>query len=50
MENQSIVNSPERSPRTKWEEMFRAAGSSEKDEFLFVPVDTSEFDRKEWSW
>jgi len=42
--------SPERSPRARWEEKFRAAGTSEKDEFLFEPVDANEFDHKEWGW
>ena len=34
VENQSIIISSERSSRAAWEEQFRAAGTSGKDELL----------------
>jgi antitoxin MazE len=50
VENQSIIISPERSPRAGWEEKFHAAGTSEADEPLLNSVSPNEFDRKEWRW
>jgi len=50
VENQSIIISPERSPRTGWEDKFRAAGTSEADEHLLDSAGSNEFDHKEWRW
>jgi antitoxin MazE len=50
VENQSIIISSERSPRAGWDEQFRAAGTSTKDELLLDSTGLSEFDRKEWHW
>jgi len=49
VENERLIISPERLPRRGWEEKFRAAGSSVKDEHLLEKIG-NEFDRKEWRW
>ena len=34
----------------EWEELFRAAGPSAGDEALLEPLQTNDFDRKDWNW
>jgi antitoxin MazE len=50
LDGDRLVISPGRSPCEGWDEIFRAAGSSEKDELLLEPSAPSEFDRSEWEW
>jgi antitoxin MazE len=50
VENECLIISPERLPRAGWEEQFRAAGPSTKDEQLLGTVGMNDFDRKEWRW
>jgi hypothetical protein len=37
-------------PRERWDEAFRAAGSSTHDELLLDCVGGNAFDREEWEW
>ena len=50
VDNNCLVISPAHRPRHGWEEAFRAAVSSHRDEFLLEDVGPSDFDRKEWRW
>jgi antitoxin MazE len=50
VDNRCLVISPKRSSRQGWAEAFRAAGSSEHDEFLLEGAAPNEFDREEWQW
>ncbi|MGH9529411.1 MAG: AbrB/MazE/SpoVT family DNA-binding domain-containing protein [Terriglobales bacterium] len=50
VENERLIISPERARRAGWEERFRAAGPSSKDEHLLVTAGANDFDRKEWRW
>ncbi len=50
IENGCIVVSAGRRPRDGWEEAFRAAGSSAKDELPLKRIDSNQFDRAEWRW
>ena len=44
------IISPMLRPRQGWEEAFRAAGSTAKDELLLEPLRPSRFDCEEWRW
>ncbi|HTA46154.1 MAG TPA: AbrB/MazE/SpoVT family DNA-binding domain-containing protein [Bryobacteraceae bacterium] len=46
----TIVIAPERQPREGWEQAFRNAGSSEKDELLLESLPPNRFDSEEWEW
>jgi antitoxin MazE len=48
LDGDRLVISPSRSPCEGWDELFRSAGSSEKDELLLEPSAANEFDRNEW--
>ena len=50
VENERLIISPERHPRSGWEEKFRTAGPAEEDEILLETVKVNEFDRKDWRW
>ena len=50
VEKDRLIVSPKRALRAGWEEAFRAADSSAKDELLLEDVGPNEFDRKEWKW
>ena len=49
IENDHLVIAPARLPREGWEEAFRTAGSSARDELL-LDISSSQFDREEWQW
>jgi antitoxin MazE len=48
VEDHRIVISPDHAPRQGWEEAFRAAASTEKDELLLDI--RNQFDGEEWRW
>jgi antitoxin MazE len=50
VEKHRLVISPEHRPRQGWEEAFRAAGMSGRDELLLDTLPANEFDRKDWQW
>lgn len=50
VENECLIISPERTPRSGWEARFRAARPAHEDELLLDAAVVSEFDRKEWKW
>jgi len=49
LENDHLVIAPARRPRAGWEDAFRAAGSSARDELL-LDTPASQFDLEEWQW
>jgi len=49
VENEQIIISSERQPRSGWEAQFRAAGPSSSDELL-LDVSQTKFDSEEWRW
>jgi antitoxin MazE len=49
-EGNCLIISPERLPRSGWDEAFLAAGSSTDDELLPEGAGPNEFDRDEWQW
>ena len=50
VQNDCLIISSARQPRSGWEELFRAAGQSADDEALLEPLQANDFDRKEWNW
>jgi antitoxin MazE len=50
VENERLIISPDRRPRTGWDEQFRAAGPTAEDEVLLETAPANDFDRKEWRW
>ena len=50
VENNCLIISPGRQPRERWEQAFRAAGSSEHDEVLLEGESSDRFAREEWEW
>jgi len=50
IENDRLVMVPDHRPRQGWEEAFRRAGESAKDEVLLDTIPTNEFDHIEWRW
>lgn len=50
LEKNRIIIAPERGVREGWEDSFRVAGSSAKDELLLETASQNEFDRNEWRW
>jgi antitoxin MazE len=50
IEKDRLVMVPDHRPRQGWEEAFRRAGESAKDEVLLGSIPRNEFDDKEWRW
>jgi antitoxin MazE len=50
IENDRLVMVPDHRPRQGWEEAFRRAGESAKDEVLLGTIPRNEFDHNEWRW
>jgi antitoxin MazE len=50
VENRRLIISPEHRPREGWEERFRSAEDSRKDERLLESAGPNEFDLTEWTW
>jgi len=50
VQNDCLIISSARPARAGWEELFRAAGQSADDAALLEPLQTNDFDRKEWNW
>jgi antitoxin MazE len=49
VENECLIISPERAPRSGWEAQFRASRQVHEDELL-LETPANEFDREEWRW
>jgi len=45
-----LIISPGRRPREAWNDAFRAASDSARDELMLEITEPNEFDRKEWRW
>jgi len=50
VQNDCLIISSARQPRSGWEELFRAAVPSLHDEALLEPLPANDFDRKAWNW
>ncbi|MGA7459998.1 MAG: AbrB/MazE/SpoVT family DNA-binding domain-containing protein [Candidatus Korobacteraceae bacterium] len=50
VEDERLVISPGHIPRRGWDEAFRAAAASQRDELLLAGLPPNRFDREEWTW
>lgn len=50
VEEGRLVIAPAGLPRDGWNDVFRAAASSEDDELFLDNLPPNQFDRKEWKW
>jgi antitoxin MazE len=50
IEKHRLVITPEHCPRQGWEDAFRAAQPSTKDELLLDALPANEFDDEDWQW
>jgi antitoxin MazE len=50
IENERLVMVPDHQPRQDWDEAFRRASASAKNEVLLGTLPPNEFDHNEWQW